>query len=316
MNKIVLLGVAACFALANNSYAANKTHMTDALGAGNSRMDISFSTGNLKTTGKFLSAGTTVSMDGKITGYGIDALYAFGITDRLDIGIIFPLSQNTSVVLDYVIGANSYSATDKYEGQSDPSIGAQYLVLDKQQDRVSWNVYSKFSPAAAASDQGITEIKTNGSVTTAGTTSKSGNGYTTVSAGSTLSIPTGAGDIFLGAMYSDFGEKSTSGVKSKNGSRTDIEFGIESMLGDRTTLTPYVRYTMRSSGYNGTNNSPASSAFDIGLGLTNDVSKNLSVGILAEYNVLNERVVNYANGDKFSYTANGYTLNLTTMFFF
>jgi hypothetical protein len=316
MKNNLLIGVVTSFVLVSNVYAANKTHITDSIGEGNSQASISISTGNLKATGNLVLGGSTIPVDIKNVGFSVGAAYTFGITDRLDFGISFPLSNTKTIVADYAFGTNSYTNTNRYEGQGDPSVGANYLILDKKQDRVSWNIKGKFSPSVAASDAGVTEVKTNGSVTTSGTATKSGKGYTTTSISSALSIPTGAGDLFLAVTYSEFGEKIKSGVKSKNGSDTSIMLGIESLVSDRTTLTPYGRYILTASGYDGTSNSSASSSFDVGLALTNDISKNLSIGILAEYNVINEVAVNYANGDKFSFKGNGYTLNLTTMFFF
>ncbi len=167
----ILLGAIVGFALANNVYAANKTHVTDTLGSGNSRVDISYAFVSASLPGTYVFAGgSSFSMDSKISTSRLTAAYYLGVTERLDVGIFLPFSENSKYTQDYTIGANKYNETSKEEGQGDVVFGARYLLLDKQQDKISWNVLGSISPSTAPSDPSSSEVVTNGTVTQAGKT--------------------------------------------------------------------------------------------------------------------------------------------------
>lgn len=314
----ILLGVIAGFALANNVNAANKTHVTDTLGAGNSRVDISYDFGSGSLPGTYVFAGgPSFSIDYKVSTTRLSAAYYLGVTDRLDVGIFLPLSENSKYTQNYTIGANIYSKTSKDEGQGDVAFGAQYLVLDKQQDKVSWNLLGAISPSTAPSDPSTSEVVTNGTVTQAGKTGQSGNGYMTTTIASTISLPIGAVDVFLNAHFDNYGERTRAGVTYKRGSSTSFTVGLENMVGEKITLTPYARLNFdAASSYSSGTNIAANSGYDFGFKVTNDVSKNVSVQAGAEYTVMNDVAVTYVNGDKNNFSGKGYTFNLSAMFFF
>lgn len=315
-----LLGALASYAMVNNVYAANKTHITDTLGAGNSRMDISYEVVSLNLPGTVVYAGgtsPTLPVDFKASGSRLSAAYLLGVTDRLDVGIFIPFSESLKYTQDYTIGANKYNETSKYEGQGDVIFAAQYQVLDKQQDRASLNLLGAISPSTAPSDQGTTEVVTNGTVTTTGKTGESGNGYKTITVAATLSVPTGAADVFVRAQFDNYGERTKAGVTYKRGSRTSFLVGIENMVNEKITITPYANLDLNSaSSYSSGTNIASNNSYDLGIKVTNDLSKNVSVRVGAEYNVVDGQAITYSNGSKFYFSGKGYTFGLTTMFFF
>ena len=128
----ILLGAIASFALVNNVYAANNTHVTDTLGAGNSRMDISYgiASGNLPGTYVF-AGGPSISDDLKVSTSRFAAAFYLGVTDRLDVGIFLPLIENTKITETLTGFGMTETLTYKNEGQGDMVIGARYLILDK-----------------------------------------------------------------------------------------------------------------------------------------------------------------------------------------
>lgn len=316
MNKKILLGIAACFVFANQASAANKTHVTDTLGAGNSSMEISYAVQTLNLPGTYVFAnGASINMDIKATQNQLAVAYYLGVTEQLDMGIFLPLSASSNVTSDYTNGAR-YNEVSRTEGQGDVSFGARLLLLDKHKDRMSWNIVGVISPATAPSDDPTTQVTTNGVVTTAGKNGQSGAGYMTTSLASTVSIPTGAGDVYLAFRYDNNGEKTSAGVVSKTGSFTTFTAGIENMVGDRITITPYAQYLTQAAGYHGTTVYAANSRYNFGLNVTNDISKNVSVTVGAAYNVRGDLPVTYAGGDKLNFSGNGYTFTASTMLFF
>lgn len=312
----ILLGVIASFALVNNVYAANKTHVTDTFGAGNSRVDISYDFGSGSLPGTFTFAGgSSSSADSKISASSLATAFHFGVTDRLDVGILLPFIENTKTTA--TLTNFGTTATDKNEGQGDVVIRARYLILDKNQDEVSWNVQGTISPSTAPDDDAISEVVVNGAVIDPGKTGDSGNGYMTTGIASTLSIPTGTGDVFLAANFYNYGDRTKAGVTQKRGNSTSFTVGIESMAGETITFRPYARlnFDAASTDSDGTHIA-ASDGYDFGLIVTNDVSNNVSVQVGAEYNVINDVVLTFPTGDKLSASGNGYNFNLSAMFFF
>ncbi|HUX92027.1 MAG TPA: hypothetical protein VMV48_15170 [Gallionellaceae bacterium] len=313
----VIFTTLAILTLTNNANAANKTHVTDSLGAGNSSMEIGYAAAGRTLTGPYVyAAGSSFTYSSKTTANQLTAAYYLGVTDNLDMGIFLPVSGRSNVTADYTIGANKYNSVAKYEGQGDVSIGARYLFLDKQKDSVSWNAVLLITPSTASSDAAVAEVTTNGTVTTAGKTGGYGNGYLTTAIASTVSVPTSVGDIYLSGRYTTYGEKTTAGVALKSGAKMAITFGIEKMIGDKTTVSPYVRLISQAAGYSGTTTFATNTAYDLGLNLTNDISKNVSVNVGAEYNSIGDNLTNYANGDKLTLSGSGYALSLSTQIFF
>lgn len=299
-----------------NSYAANKTHVNDMQGAGNSQVEVTLSSGATNTPGKYtFASGSAISMDRRTSGSTVSAGYIFGITDRIDIGLLIPVSQSLTVNRDYVNG-NRYNETTKYEGQGNMAIGLKYLILDKQKDQMSWTVQGIIQPSYASSEAATTEVQTNGVVTTAGKTGTSGNSYTTTALKTTLSVPVTSGDLFVGVGYTSYGEGNLSGTVFKNGTNTSVTLGIETMANDRVTVTPYVKYSMTASGYGGTTTISNYTEYLFGVSVTNDVNKSLSLKIGAEYTALNDLTYTYSNSDKVTYSGNGANLNLSALIFF
>lgn len=314
----ILLGVIASFALVNNVYAANKTHVTDTLGAGNSRVNVSYDFGGANLPGTVtLADGTSISVDGKISASRLAADFYLGVTDRLDVGIFLPFIENTKITQTLTDFGVTETLTYKNEGQGDIVISARYLILNKNQDKVSWNVIGTISPSTAPDNDAIPEDVFNGTVIDPGKTGDSGNGYMTTGVASTLSIPTGSGDVFLAANFYNYGDRTKAGVTYKKGSSTSFTVGIESMPGETITFRPYARLNFKaaSTDSDGTNIT-ASDGYDFGLIVTNDVSNNVSVQVGAEYNVINDVVLTSPTGDKFRLSGNGYNFNLSAMFFF
>ena len=146
----ILLGAIASFALANNIYAANKTHVTDTFGAGNGRVDISydFGSGSLPGTLAF-AGGPSIPADSKVSGSSLAAAFYYGVTDRLDVGISLQVQQyylplngvtdrldvgislpfidNTKVTFTLTDFVDTETLTTKNEGRGDIVIRARYL---------------------------------------------------------------------------------------------------------------------------------------------------------------------------------------------
>ena len=140
-----LMTLITSLALANGVYAANKTGVTDSLSAGESRVDLAYSSSSLSPNGTLTSGATSTAISVKVTGTQLSASYLFGLTDRLNVGIILGLSQTTNVESSYTIAPNSYVATSKYDGASDPIIGAQYLLADKKDGNMGCYIWDIFS---------------------------------------------------------------------------------------------------------------------------------------------------------------------------
>jgi hypothetical protein len=57
-------------------------------------------------------------------------------------------------------------------------------------------------------------------------------------------------------------------------------------------------------------------SLDLGVDIINDISKNVSVSVTAEYNSVSNVTVNYSSGNTLSWSGTGYSLGLRGMFFF
>ena len=191
------------------------------------------------------------------------------------------------------------------------------LILDKNQDQVSWNVTGTISPSTAPDNDAIPKDVLNGTVIDPGKTGDSGNGYITTGIASILSIPTDTGDVFLAANFYKYGDRTKAGVTEKRGRSTSLAVGIESMAGETITLRPYARlnFDAASTHSDGTHIA-ASDGYDFGIIVTNDISNSVSVQLGAEYNAQNEFAITFPTGDKLSASGNGYTFSLAAMFFF
>ena len=315
MNKVLAVLIASLL-LANFAYAANKTGVTDSLNAGDSRVDLTYTFVNISLSSTFTSGATSAAQSAKATGTQFGASYFFGLTDRLNLGVLLALSQNSSAESSGTSGSNSIVATSKAEGDGDPSIGAQYLLADKKDGNMGLKVYGSYSPASAASDEGTSEVKINGVVNQAGVAGKPGRGYPATKIGLTYSTPIVIGDVFVDVNYLINGEKTAQGVTSKYGATLGLVFGIESKLSDTATLRPYVRVMSVASGYSGTDQLASYNGYGLGLAAFKDVTRHFSIGVAGDYNSTNNRETNYASGAKSTSSATGYGLGLNGMFFF
>lgn len=311
-------GIILGLALTSNVYAANKTHITDMLGAGNSKTEISLgiNEGRYKTNYLYLSSSTTADIDTKSSGYSLNLSYSLGITDRFDMAISAPLLTKTKSTAEYTSPPNTtaYATT---EGQGDVSLQAQYLILDKQQDQVSWTVAGIISPSTAPSDDGSSEIVTNGIVTSPGQTAKAGRGYTQTGVATALDIPTSIGDVVLTASYYSGGEKNSAGNKTTVGNNKTFGVYLERMINEETTLTPYIGYSMNQDGSYNNQTTPGNSLYGLGFNVTHDLSKAFSVIAGAYYYRLkNYSYITSAGTIKVDGSGNSYSLFLSTLFFF
>lgn len=312
----IVVAIAAYLVLASNVYAGNRTHVTETQGAGKSRASILFDLASFNMSGsKDFAGGGKTAFTAKGTGNRLTLAYILGVTDRFDIGISMPVSDTSTVDAEYT-GANVDKAQLKYEGSGDVTLLAQGLLLDKQNDKVSWLVGIMVRPSTASSDAPTPELTSNGAVVQTGKTGGSGNGFLSTMIGTAISIPTGAGDVYFGIRHAVYGEKTTSGVKSKDGGDTWLDLGIEIMPSEKTTITPYVRYLNTEAGYDGTDKSLASNSLDAGLTVTRDVTNNLSVSFTGEYTKTGDSVTNYSSGDKSTVSGSGFTFGISGMVFF
>ena len=308
----------ASFLLVNVAYAENKTGVTDSLNAGDVRFDLAYVNMGSTTSGTYTAAGSPASISGINAASEFQAAYLLGVTDRLNVGIKLNLAYPQSYETDYSIGANSYTATDKFDGPGDPTIVAQYLVMDKEKDNMGMIVSLLFSPPSANSNADVTETKTNGVVTTTGITGGSGNGYTVTNIGTAISFPfmDVSGDIYSALNIIENGTKTVSGVTSNVGNEVQLELGVEKPITEKTILHPYVRFNSNRSGYSGTTQISSYTSYDMGVEFINDLSKSISIRLIGEYNLLRNVSVNYANGDAWTYSGKGYTFGLGGSFFF
>jgi hypothetical protein len=196
------------------------------------------------------------------------------------------------------------------------ALRAQYLLLDKQQDKVSWIVLGHYSPSTASSEDGTSEVSINGSVVTPGKTGKPGRGYAETGLATALAIPTGVGDVVLTASFTSGGEKTSAGVKDKYGDTKAFGLYLESMIGERTTLTPFVGYSMAGADTFGTQTTTSTNYYTLGVGLTHDVSKAFSIKVDTSYLILNDTSYTDNSGMKITYSSKSYGLRLSTLFFF
>ncbi|HLP98041.1 MAG TPA: hypothetical protein VK149_06325 [Sideroxyarcus sp.] len=311
----IIIGAVACLVLSSNVYAANKTHITDTLGAGNSKMDIGFGIngGTGKSSILFSGSSTTLNIDSKVSGYTLSAGYSLGITDRLDVSVSAPLfvKQKSTTELP-----SNTTTSVKTEGQGDVTLSAQYLVLEKQQDKISWLVRGVISPSTAPADEGVAEVTVNGTVTLQGKTAKPGRGYTRTGFATALAIPTSIGDAVFAASYDGGGERTSSGITRKYGDTKAFNLYLESMINERTTLTPCIGYSMFGAGTYGAQNVPSNSSYSLGIGLTHDVSKAFSIQANTIYSIQKETTYTNIYGSKITTSGNSYGLSLSTLFFF
>ena len=313
-NKVSVALIASLL-IVNGAYAANKTGVTDSLNAGDSRVDLDYGYQGFSYNGTVTSSTTSFDYSAKATGSRLNVTYLFGVSDRLNMSVIFGLSNSTGET-SYTVAPNSYVVTSKYEGASNPGISAQYLLVDKKNGKTGLVIFGSFSPASAASDEAVAQVETNGLVTTAGVTGKSGTGYATSSIGATMSTPVAGGDVFVKVEYSAYGEKSSSSGTSKNGAQAAVQFGLESKVGNSATVRPYARVISTASGYSGT--SQISSRVDYALGFEGirDVSKRVSFSVTGEYVALGKYDSNTSTGGKNTLSGTGYLLGVRGIFFF
>ncbi len=313
--KQIVVATLACFALVNNATAANKTHVDDLQGAGKSRVGISAHLKNLNFTGNSLQSSVNYAATGtySLSRYQLD--YVYGITDKFDLAVVVPFANTLSVQTTYIKSPNTF-VDYQASGLGDIEVQGKYKIFDKEQDKLSWIVGGGFIPSTAASDPGTPQITTNGVITTKGVTGKSGNGYTTTIIGTLVSIPSAIGGVYASILNYTYGSKTTAGVAYQRGSDIVVELGTEYMLNDVTTVTPFLGFVNTASSRHGTSTTAASSSTIIGVALTQDLSKSLSLqGSISSYTTSNV-VTTYGNGDVLTLGASGYQFNISAKFFF
>lgn len=313
--NIALLVVIASLALANSANAANKTGVTDSLNAGDSRLDLNYALSGASSSGTISTGATTISTSAKLSTMQFGASYLVGVTNRFNIGVALTMSLNSNTEYSDTGSPNILYAS-KAEGEGDPSVLVKYLLVDKKDGNMGLLVYGSYSPASAASEDGVTEVKTNGVVTTAGKAGKPGRGYPTSSVGLTYSTPIAIGNIFTDVNYTLDGEKTVQGVTSKNGAKVLLALGIESKFSDTATLSPYIYVVSVGSGYSGTDQSTPYNSYGLGLTANKDVTKHISIGITGRYYSGSNHDTNYASGTKATSSLTGYALSLSGILFF
>ena len=93
-NINVLVVVFLSFLLANGACAANKTGVTDLLSAGDSRVDLDYIYLGATNNGRSTSATSSLEYSGKPTASRLGATYLFGVTDRLNMGVLLGFSKS------------------------------------------------------------------------------------------------------------------------------------------------------------------------------------------------------------------------------
>jgi hypothetical protein len=316
--NLIWVAIIASFLIINSARAENKTGVTDSLNAGEIRFDLAYVNSSSITSGTFTLSGSPTAINGINAASTFQAAYLLGVTDRLNVGIKLNLAYPQSYETDYTVGANSYTATDKFNGPGDPTISAQYLVMEKEKDNMGMIVSLLFTPPSANSNGDITENRTNGVITTPGVTGGSGNGFTVTNIGTVISFPFlhGKGDVYSALNIIQNGTKTVSGVTSNVGNLVQLEFGVEKPITEKTILHPYGRINSNRGGYSGTTQISSYTSYDLGAEIINDVSKRLSIRLIGEYNLLGNISIDYANGDVWTYSGKGYTLGFGGSFFF
>ncbi len=310
-----LLGITIIVLLASGrAYAANKTGVTDSLREGEVRIDLSYSLMTVSPGGTYSVGSNSSSLSGHVTQSNMATTYNLGVTDTINIKVVYGFSQNTNQELDYTSGPNSYVDTTQWTGATSPEIGIQYVLDNRKQSGIWAVVYGGFSPAAPFTAP-VSEIKTNGVAATSGVVGNSNNGYATTRAGATVSFPVYAGSAFANFEYSN-GDNSVNYAGSTSGVSSTVTFGVEHRMGNSAKLRPYLRVPAMGSCYRGQGQSAFFSCFDVGVLFIKDVSKSFSLELLGQLGTLNQAATNYTNGSTLTLSQSGYTVGVQGMFFY
>lgn len=312
----IIVCVVASFAFVFNAYASNRTHIAETYGAGNGEADISYDALNVSFTGNYVTGGTSAPLNQTYTSNTIQADLYYGVTDRLDVGFFIPLSLTTDIQGSFSYGGTQYALDTKTNGMGDIGLSARYLLLDKQQDSLSWLISATYQPSSAPYGAATAQQTQNGVVTTQGVTGQSGNGYSESTLKTVFSVPTGLGDAFLQLQYQINGSRTSGGVVTTNGNMTAASAGIEIPYGDATTFMPEISIASIASGTSGTTIYQPYTAETIGILTTQDFSKHFSLQLYLTYNIFNSEVSNFANGDTFTFSGNGPEGYIKGLFFF
>ena len=298
-------------------YAANKTGVTDFLSKGNDSFSLSYTTASATllsgSTPSTINSGASIApLAGLITQNTWLATINIGVTDKTNMHISYGM-QSERQEFDYAFAPNDYAVTSKWEGSINPEIGFQSLLADKNKGEVGAILYGSVSPAMTPGYAPIPEIKTNGVLTSGGSNGGSGNDYTTIRIGSTVSMPVYIGSAYFNIEYI-YGFVTS--IAMPHGTDAQLTFGVEHNFGDSATLRPYISASAIGSSYYGPNLSASYSKYDIGAVFINDISPRFSLEYKAEYSTLNNEVIYYANGNVITLATNSFTLGVQGIFFF
>ncbi|MBU1775699.1 MAG: hypothetical protein KJ899_03545, partial [Gammaproteobacteria bacterium] len=122
----LLFGMLAVSMFAGNAAAANKTRLMDTQGSGNSRFDVSLGLYQWSGQSKYTLLGTITTYDIKSSSSNLTLDYVYGLTDRFDVALAFPLARSSKGTSEYSSGGNQYKSTYQYEGEGDVGFAANY----------------------------------------------------------------------------------------------------------------------------------------------------------------------------------------------
>jgi hypothetical protein len=239
MKKYALLIVVICALVPVTAFAeTNKTHVTDSLSPGDSRLAVMYGVSNGSAPTDYLTAGgTKYTGTTQASGTIFMADYFIGVTDRLNLRLQFPASSFQSISQDIASGANKIGIKQNFSGQGDMTFGAQYQISDKMKDGLGWTAYGTVKPATAGSNSGTAQTTLNGTVTTAGQDGQSGSGTIDWTFG-TAFAPGQTTGLYLDVNYTKRGSKVQNGQNQSPGGQLSMTAGFENLINDRTTITP------------------------------------------------------------------------------
>lgn len=88
------------------------------------------------------------------------------------------------------------------------------------------------------------------------------------------------------------------------------------MLNEGLTLTPFAMYASYSPGYSDTSTLAVGNTYTLGLRVTQDMSKNISLKLDTLYVTSNDSVVTSSIGDKTTSSTTAYSVGLSALIFF
>jgi hypothetical protein len=300
-----------------NAYA-NKTHFTDTQGQGNSRLEVSYTSGSGSANGTANFSGDSLTVESTITAsQTLFSLY-YGISDRIDIGISLPFSEKFSTSNDLSDGTDTLSIESGSEGMSDISFGASYLMLDKDGgDALDVQPYAIITLPTASDDEGESGYSSNGTSISDMKKGKAGSGATTIRVGFNVAHPLIESNLLFNFEYKMDGDKTKDGVTYTYGNDISFMIGNEYFVSDIDTVTLQAFYEI--SGSDETSEDTTSDSFYVmslqGV-FTHDVSSDISASAGFAFERSGETNVKYATGDTIGLRGNIYAFFVGLDYFF